>query len=72
MKVCPSCGRDLPSESVAFEDLLALSSTWSSDEKRDWLCYLSARQTKYNDLIQAEEDMLRILTAKQNLGHAGE
>jgi hypothetical protein len=64
MSVCPTCGRALPNEDVTFDTLLALSTSWSSEEKRDWHRYLAERKAKCNDLVRAEEDMLRILTAK--------
>jgi hypothetical protein len=64
MSACPTCGRAIPDESVAFEDLIDLSSSWGTEQKRDWHKYLSDRKAKYNNLIRAEEDLLRILTAK--------
>ena len=64
MSVCPTCGRALPNQDVPYDDLLDLSTSWSSAEKRDWHRYLSERKAKCNDLLRAEEDLLRILTAK--------
>jgi hypothetical protein len=64
MSVCPTCGRALPDQDVPFDTLLDLSTSWSAEEKHDWHRYLSNREAKYNDLRRAEQDMLKILTAK--------